>query len=241
MAVEKIGIMQPYFFPYIGYFDLIAAADHWVVFDPVQYIRKGWINRNRVLKKGGDWKYLGLTVKKASRDTLIRDIEISREEDVKAKLIRNLDYYELAKAPRYNEVVALIERSLDAPDDRISVVNSHIMKCVCDELEIPFSWSLYSEMELDHETPTHAGEWALNISKAMGAKVYINPPGGHAIFQPEQFQQAGIKLQYLQPELTQYDQKQDEFLPGLSVLDMLMFVSPDEIRNSYMKYSLEDA
>src|SRR5690606_41900370 len=81
---KRLGIMQPYFFPYLGYFSLIAATDRWIVFDPVQYIRKGWMNRNRVLKQGGGVKYVGITMAPHSRETLIRDMRLAPDTDRKS-------------------------------------------------------------------------------------------------------------------------------------------------------------
>ena len=103
----KLGIMQPYFFPYLGYFSLINYVDEFIIFDPVQYIRKGWINRNRVLKKGGGVKYINITVEKHCLGTLIKDIRLSTTQDWRNKILRNLDYYE-KKAPYYYEVKELL-------------------------------------------------------------------------------------------------------------------------------------
>lgn len=217
----KLGIMQPYFFPYIGYFSLIKNTDKWIVFDDVQFIRHGWIERNRILKPGDGWQYISVPLKKHSRDTKIKDVEIRNEEDWKNKILRQLEHYK--KAPYYSQTIKVINQSLSIQTNSIVELNRWILQTVCNYLSIPFDVNTFSEMEIDFEPVNHAGEWALNISKALGAKEYINPTGGMAIFKPEQFKNAGIKLTFLENNLPVYNQGRTQFEAGLSIIDVIMF------------------
>ena len=233
-----VGIMQPYFFPYIGYFQHINMVEEWVVFDTPQYIRHGWINRNRIQKPDGlDWQYINVPLKKHEREEVIKNIEASESEDWKSKLLGQLQHYK-KKAPFYNQTIELIKDSLDIPSSKIVDININCLKKTCDYLHIPFSYQVYSEMNLSHETPENAGEWALYICKAMGAKTYINPPGGRDIFEVEKYRSFGIDIQFFETELKAYPQRNTEFIAGLSIIDVMMFNSPEAIADYLKLYRL---
>lgn len=238
----RLGIMQPYFFPYLGYFGLIANADRWIVFDPVQYIRKGWVNRNRVLKQGGGWKYVGLTMAPHHRDTLIKDMRLAPGMDHFGQLVRNLDHYRNKRAPYYDRVLQLLEQCFQPPIDPLTSFLTRSLASTCDYIGIPFKAEVYSEMGLEHEPAKGPGDWALNICKALGAYEYLNPPGGKDIFSAEAFQEAGIKLMFRHQELLPYRQHTgSDFEPGLSIIDVMMFNEPPEIRTMLARHSLESA
>jgi hypothetical protein len=240
-AGKRLGIMQPYFFPYLGYFSLISATDRWIVFDPVQYIRKGWMNRNRVLKQGGGVKYVGVTVAPHSRDTLIKDMRLAAGNDHCDQLVRHLDHYRNARAPFYVEVVSLIRECFASGEDRLVPFLVRCLSVTCEHIGIPFQHEVYSEMGLGHEVAHAPGEWALNISKELKVATYINPPGGKAIFDAKAFHKAGVDLFYHEQELPAYDQRSGSFEPGLSILDVMMFNEPSAIREMLTRYRLEPA
>lgn len=237
----RLGVMQPYFFPYLGYFGLIAQTDRWIVFDPVQYIRKGWVNRNRVLKTGGGWKYVGVTMAPHHRETLIREMQVAPGVDHFGPLVRNLDHYRNKKAPHYQTVLDLLEQCFQPAPDALVPFLTRCLALTCGYLGIPFQAEVYSEMALEHEPAQRPGEWALNICKALGAKSYLNPPGGKAIFEPDAFRDAGIELLFHQQELPAYPQHTGTFEPGLSILDVMMFNTPEAIRDMLKIYQLEKA
>lgn len=229
--------MQPYFFPYLGYLSLIEATDQWIVFDPVQYKRKAWVNRNRVLKGDGSWQYFRVPVAKHSRNTLIRDIQVSEGEDWRAKIFGQLIHYK-KRAPYYAQVLDLLKEAFSEKEASITAINTKGLDLVCQYLGIAFEYKIYSEMELEHKEVKHPGEWAWRISEALGAKEYLNPPGGEAIFQPEQFNSSGIDLIYVKNRLTPYTQKGGEFEAGLSIVDALMFNSPEDALKLVQDYEL---
>jgi hypothetical protein len=238
-----LGIMQPYFFPYLGYFSLMHAVDRWVVFDTSQYIRRGWVNRNRVLTLGNDdWKYIQIPTKKAPRETPISRIEISTAADWRTDIVRNLDYYEHHKAPYYEPIREFVLSTFESESGLLSAQLNHMLKCTCDLLQIEHAqFDVFSRMDLTIGPVTHAGEWALRISETLNADTYVNPPGGRDIFEARDFQDLGISLQFLESNLQPYNQGPSSFVSGLSILDCLMWLGPQETRNHIEQFKLVDA
>lgn len=237
---KRVGIMQPYFFPYIGYFGLIAHSDRWIVFDPVQYIRKGWMNRNRVLKGGGGEKYVSITVAPHERSTLIRDVHLAPEQDRFDHFLRQLDAYKLLRAPYYSVVTELLRSCFDTSTDKLVPFLTQSLQRTCEYIGIPFRYEIYSEMQLTHAEPSHPMEWSLFTCEELGVAEYINPPGGRSFFDPERFRQSGIRLLFHEQRLTEYDQRMAQFIPGLSIIDVMMFNSPPEIRAMLDQFTLSE-
>lgn len=223
----KIGIMQPYFFPYLGYFSLIKHVARWIVFDEVQFIRHGWIERNRILKPGEGWQYISVPLEKHRRDTKIKDIRIRNGEDWRNKMLRQLEHYK--KAPFYAPTVELVKESISVETECIVELNVRILKTICRYLSVPFDYNVFSEMNLPIEPVEHAGEWALNICKSLKATEYVNPIGGKEIFDPQQFADAKISLVFSKSNLPPYDQRRSRFEPGLSIIDVLMFNDTERV------------
>lgn len=224
----KLGIMQPYFFPYLGYFDLINRTNRWIVFDTAQYIRHGWVNRNRILHSDSGWQYILVPLKKHSRKAAIKDIEIAANIDWKNRILAQLLRYK-KKALYYKETIDLVEESLDEKESHISHLNVRVMKSVCRRLGIDFNFDIFSEMDLDLGPVEGPGDWALRISEAMGATEYLNPTGGADIFDPGKFAASGITLKIQEFRNMEYDCRRWNFVPGLSIIDVLMWNTPEEI------------
>lgn len=218
--------MQPYFFPYLGYFDLIHRTDRWIVFDTAQYIRHGWVNRNRILHPTNGWKYILVPLKKHSRDTPINEILVS-DENWQRRILGQLDHYR-KKAPYFPETKQLVEDCLGSAERNLSRLNLEVQAKVCGALGIDFQYEVFSEMDLAIEAD-EPGDWALHISSELGAAEYINPPGGEQLFDADRFAQADIQLTIQAFENIEYACDPYQFEPGLSVIDVMMWVSPDEI------------
>lgn len=236
----KLAIMQPYFFPYIGYFSLMEYADEFILFDTAQYDRKGWMNRNRILKPKEGWQYIRAGVVKPAFRATIQEVVLAGDPGWKDTIVRQLEHYK-GTAPHYEETVALVASSLAKPASTLTELNRNTLAAVRDALGIECPINVFSEMDLELGEVQHAGQWALRISEAAGAKEYVNPPGGKDIFDAKDFGQAGIKLTFLTNELTEYNQHRNVFEAGLSIIDTLMFCSPEERRTMLNNYILEEA
>ncbi|GIP21751.1 hypothetical protein J22TS3_20260 [Paenibacillus sp. J22TS3] len=233
----RLGIMQPYFFPYIGYFQLINYVDQWVVFDDAQYIRHGWVNRNRILHPLKEWQYIIVPLSKHKHTDPIKDISLNPNVNWKQKILGQLTVYR--KATQYNAIIKLIKEIFEIDVTSLSLLNVLIMERICQYLEIPFSYIISSQTNLNYTDISDSGDWALEISKQLGATEYVNPMQGEFLFDKNKFDRNDIKLSFLKPkfELLQYDQgiNNREHEPSLSILDVLMF-NDREIVRQMLKY-----
>jgi len=225
--------MQPYFFPYLGYFQLMNAVDNWIIFDDVQFIDKGWINRNRVLhpdpEKG--WQYITIPLSKKGQFDKINKIEIKSDIKWKSQILGKLTIYKNLNAPYYHKTYSLVKKCLDTDENNLSNFLTRSIKIVAQHLNISTPIKKQSELKLSLQKPNHPGQWALQISEKLGASEYINPVGGYNIFDEKEFLKKNIKLNFLKPNLTPYKQSfRKDFNIGLSILDVLMFNSKDELQ-----------
>ena len=233
----RLGIMQPYFFPYIGYFSLIKHTDQYILLDKVQFIRHGWIERNRILKQSGDWSYIAVPLRKHSRDTLISDIEINDLPDWRRKIISQLEYYR--GAPYYYKTMQLVGSVLETRTSSIVELDLSALQAVCNYLGINTPINIFSKMDLQIEKPGAADEWALNICCSIeGVTEYWNPIGGKEFFNCEKYAERQIEIWFQQIYLEKYIQKKNNFEPGLSIIDVMMFNSPQKINQMLDNYEL---
>lgn len=236
---KKVAIMQPYFFPYMGYFSLIKHTDEFILFDPVQFIRHGWIERNRILKQGGGWIYIKVPLNKFSRDTIIKDVGINNDTLWQDKILAQLNTYK-KKAPFYYKVKKLLDQLFSEKFTSITKLNEKSIELVCDYLNIELKMRVFSEMDLSIQEPNEPDEWALNICKAMGGvKEYWNAKGGEEFFSRKKYEANGISIHFLNLKSIEYQQIENTFEPGLSILDTLMFNSPKEINSLLDQYDLK--
>ena len=231
----KIAIMQPYLFPYIGYFSLIKNTDFFVFFDTPQYIRKGWINRNRILSANGDITYFTVPIQKADRNTPINKIIVSNNYDWKMKTLGQLNIYK--KAPNYGRVIDLVKGIFNTDTMLISDLAIKSIVKTCEYLDIKYD--IFSKMNLALPEVKEPDEWALYITKELGYNTYINPPGGMSFFNREKYQINDVDLQFLVQEIIPYRQNREVFIPALSMIDVMMFCSCNEINEMLCKYKIE--
>lgn len=224
-----LGIMQPYFLPYLGYFQLINKVDTFILLDEVQFIRHGWIERNRVLNSNEGWQYIKVPLIGHSRDTLIKNILIRNSEDWQSKLFAQLVCYK-RKAPFYKEVIQFLIEALRTNFDAIAKLNKHLLIEICKYLDTDTEIIVFSEMDCNLENIKYPGDWALEISKSIGADTYINPIDGKSLFDKNKFTNENIDLKFMEPELKMYNQNSNTFESGLSVIDAMMFCEKDEIK-----------
>jgi hypothetical protein len=228
----KVAIMQPYFLPYIGYFQLINAVDVFVVYDNIEYTKKGWINRNRILVNGKD-EFITLPLKKDSDFLHInqRFLTDSFDQD-KQKILRKIkECYR--KAPFFEEGHSLIEDIFRFETNNLFEFVFNSIKVICNYLEINTKLNVSSEIKINHKLKSE--EKILAICKSQEAKTYINPIGGITLYSDTTFKQNQIKLQFIKTSFIQYPQFNNEFVPWLSILDVLMFNGVDNVKQVIKK------
>jgi hypothetical protein len=221
--MKRVAGMQPYFFPYLGYWQLIDAVDVFVIFDEAQYIKQGWINRNRVLKPDGGWQYIQVPVVKHPMSTSICDVQIVPDRKWKDRILNQLTYYQ-KRAPFYRETAGTVEAILMSGNEQlIGQLNSRIVHEVCAILAISSRIIISSSYHFDYSEVKASRNWALAHAMNLGATELINPRGGFHLLDKDQFRAHGVGLSILEiPEIT-YSQSQEPFEPYLSIIDVLMY------------------
>jgi hypothetical protein len=228
----KLGIMQPYFFPYLGHFALIAHTDAWVVFDITQYTPKSWMNRNRVLHPIEGWSYVSVPLQNSSISIKTFEACISDVSATYKSILGKLSHYR-KRAPYFSVVEALVHAAFaENFGESLVELNVRSLKVVCDYLDIPFHYEICSEMNLDIPQTMLPGKWAPTISGLLGASQYINPIGGRHLFDRADFIAKGIELCFLETPQFSYDTTPYRFESGLSILDVLMWNDPDKVREA---------
>ena len=228
-----LAIMQPYFLPYIGYWQLMAAVDRFVVYDNIQYTKQGWINRNRFLRNGTD-AYFTLPLKKASAFLNIADRVLA--DDFNPRTILNPLAEAYRKAPFFDAVFPVIEAVVSAESRNLFEYLHHSLRVVAKYLEIRTPIIVSSTVPIDHGLKAESKVMA--ICQALGAARYINSIGGQGLYSPAAFAGRGIELQFLRPAAITYRQFDQPFVPSLSIVDVMMFNSRDAVRGMLGAYEL---
>lgn len=211
----KLGIMQPYFMPYIGYWQLMAAVDTYVVYDDVNYIKGGWVSRNNILLNGQKHMFT-ITLNGASPNKLFNEITIKDDFKKFSRLIESA----YCKAPYYVEMKALLEKIYGYEDKSLGVFMMHSFQVVLDYLEIDTKLILSSTIAKDNSQ--RGKDKVKHICHLLGADTYYNAIGGQELYDKDDFKADGIDLKFVRTNLVPYAQLGDEFVPGLSIIDVLM-------------------
>lgn len=222
----KLAIMQPYLFPYLGYFQLVAAVDRFVFLDDVNFINRGWINRNRLLFSG-EVTYFTVPLVNAGQNRRICDIAIVDEARWKKKLEESIRQ-SYAKAPNFEPVYQLIATVMFDGEPLIGEMAKRSVVEVAKYLDLPtqFVWSTRI-----YENPGLTGEARIrDICQQEHASAYYNLPGGQELYGPDAFAADGIALHFIEPNLPAYPQFAGQFHPGLSIVDVLMHVDRATVR-----------
>ena len=230
----KIGIMQPYFFPYIGYFQLLNMVDRYLVCDDGLYATNKWAYRNRILINGAPG-YFRVKLLKVSHDQRFNEIVISNDSREKKKNIRTLECA-YKEAPYYSEVMPMLEQFLLADYDNLSDYNVASNRLVCDYLSIQTEIILSSKLNTDK---TLKKQYSIfDECRVLGGNEYINSIGGMELYDFEEFRENGIELAFLKSDDIMYPQFGKEFVPNLSIIDVMMFNSVPEIQDMLNRYTL---
>lgn len=232
----KIGIMQPYFVPYIGYWQLMNAVDKYVIYDDVNYIKGGWINRNRILLNGQPF-YFNIQTNGASPNKIINEVEINNNPLVFSKCLKQIETA-YKKAPYYNVVRPLIEEIFAYDTNNLAKFIFNSFKVINRYLDIKTELILSSS--LNKNNALKGQDKVIAICKLLGAKEYYNAIGGRELYDYDAFLKNGIQLKFLQTNTICYKQFNNEFQANLSIIDVLMFNSRDNVIKMLTEFTLID-
>lgn len=228
----RLGIMQPYFFPYLGHFALIAAVDEWIVFDVTQYTPKTWMNRNRILHPKEGWQYVSVPLENGSISIRTHEARLLDPTAAEAALIGKLSAFR-RQAPFHARVVELVRQAYAGrANDTLCALNVSALRAVCGYLGVPFAYRICSELGLSFPEQLGAGDWAPFICEALGATGYVNPAGGRALFDPAQFARIGVELSFAEVAEFSYEPAPYRYEPHLSILDVLLWNEPERVANA---------
>ena len=217
--------MQPYFFPYIGYFQLMAAVDLFIVYDNIKYTKKGWINRNRMLQGGKDVMF-SLPLRSDSDTLDVRDRTLAVDFN-RNKLLNQLRGA-YSRAPHFADVFPMIERTIRHDDPNLFGFLRHALACTCRHLGLATPIRVSSSIDIDHGRKNQ--DKVIALSKAVGATTYVNAVGGLELYDRAAFREQGLDLKFIRSKPFEYAQFGDPFVPWLSIIDVLMFNPLDAVR-----------
>lgn len=221
----RLAVMQPYFLPYIGYFQLIASVDQFIVYDNIKYTKKGWINRNRMLLNGTDAMF-SLPLKRGSDSLDVVERELAADFD-RTKLLNQFKGA-YAHAPQFEQTYPVLERIVRHEDANLFRYIHHSIVRLCEHLGIKTEIRISSEIAIDHDLKGQ--DKVLALCKAAGADTYINTIGGVELYAKDDFRIQGIDLQFIKARPFEYAQLGAPFVPWLSIVDVLMFNPLDAVR-----------
>jgi hypothetical protein len=230
----KLAIMQPYLFPYLGYIQLISCVDTFVIYDDVNYIKSGWINRNRILYKDSPM-YITLSLSDKSSNKKINEIQITGE-DTKNKMVSQIESAYM-KAPFYREVMPLLNEIILNPENNLSKYVSSSIKMIARHLQIDTNFICSSQLEKNNMLKGQ--NKVISIAKLLSAHTYINAIGGKELYSKAVFSKEDINLKFIKMDAIEYSQFNNLPIANLSIIDVLMFNSREQI-STYLKcYTLE--
>jgi WbqC-like protein family len=230
----KIAVMQPYLFPYLGYFQLIRAVDLFVMLDDVNYINRGWINRNRILSDKGN-ELITLKLSRASQNKFINQIEVLPEPDNRSDVTGKIERA-YAKAPQFSTVMPILRSIISNPEEQLSVYIEACLKTICTYLKIETPFLISSSIPKD--SALKGQEKIAAIVKSVGGNMYINLIGGMQLYDGKWFRDEGIELRFIEMKDVRYRQFGNLFQASLSIIDVIMFNDQDGVASLLTEYRL---
>lgn len=230
----KVSIMQPYFFPYIGYFQLIANSDVFVIYDDVNFIKKGWINRNTILVNNSPYLF-SMPLQNVSQNKHINEIFISDLDKWKRDLLKTISS-SYKKAPFYQDVYPLIEKIISFDELNLALYIQNSLQNLCEYLNLNTRLIMSSEIVKNNDL--RGENKIIDICLQLGATQYVNAIGGIELYTQENFQVKNIDLKFIKSENIIYQQFKNEFKPWLSIIDVIMFNSVEDTRMLLNKFEL---
>lgn len=226
--------MQPYFFPYLGYFQLIDAVDKFILLDDVTYIKGGWINRNYILSKDKP-QLITVPLQKLSSNKPICELSIPDDLNWRKKFLKTI-FFNYKKAPFFNDFYPLIEEVIQADIGKINELNYYALNLMVDYIGI--DTLIVKTSQVYNNNQLKAQERIIDICKQENTSTYLNSVGGQSLYNMDLFKEENIDLKFIVPHLPEYQQFKSSFIPSLSIIDILMFNSPSGVRRMLLDYEL---
>lgn len=232
----KTAIMQPYIFPYIGYYQLMSAVDVFVILDDVNFIMRGWINRNNILVNGKA-NLFSISLDHPSQNKLICETKLKFPQKERDSLLKTVQLA-YKKAPFFNYFYPVFEEIINYENDDLTSYLHNSIEKTCHYAEIQTKILLSSKIEKNNNLKSE--NRIIEICKKMNTKIYINPSGGKSLYVQQNFQKENIELNFINTlfEKIRYKQFNNSFTENLSFIDILMFNSKEEIHNLLKQYTL---
>ncbi|MGE4407222.1 WbqC family protein [Pseudomonas sp.] len=231
--LRTVAMMQPYLFPYLGYFQLIAISDVFVLGDDLQYVKGSWMNRNRVLVNGQP-KLITFPLKKGHQAESVNQRwlcdDFEREADALLRMLERC----YAKAPQREQVLPLLRDILQYPERNLALFTENSIRRLCAYLDI--ETPIYCGSSLGLPAKMEMQDRVIQICHRMDGELYLNPIGGLELYCPTRFRADGLLLRFLRMDDITYAQFKHPFVPSLSIIDVLMFNSRDEIKELLQRF-----
>ena len=230
----KVAIMQPYFFPYIGYFQLINAVDTFVIYDDVNYIKKGWINRNNILVNGKIFLFT-IPLKEVSQNKYINQISIDEHVNWEIDLLKTITL-SYKNAQYFQQIFPLVQEIINQKEPNLAKNIKYSLDKICSYLSI--STKIIISSDIDKDNDLKGQDKIIEICKKLGATNYTNAIGGKELYNKDVFLDNNIELNFISTNPIIYNQFKNDFIPWLSIIDVLMFNSVEQINDFLNKYEL---
>lgn len=234
--MKRLAVMQPYLFPYIGYWQLINAVDDFVILDDVNFIKRGWINRNNILVNGMSHRFT-IPLDKPSQNKLIMETNLHFSDEEKQKF---LDMIRMAygRAKMFGQVYPIISEIINSSENDLTEYIRNSILCICKYLGI--NTMILKSSDIEKDTELRGEERIIALCKALNGNVYINPCGGKMLYSQERFNIENMQLYFLNPQIDKiiYKQGNNEFVKGLSIIDVMMYNDCTKIRDFLKMYEL---
>lgn len=230
----KVAIMQPYFFPYIGYWQLIQSVDKFVIYDDVNFIKGGWINRNNVMNNHRK-VLITLPIMGASPNKKILDLEFTSDVKIKKKLVKTIEQL-YRRAPFFAQIFPILEKIILSEEKNVAKYLCNLIITIVNYLGIHTQIILSSEIAKNNQLKSEGK--VIDIVKNLGGTTYINSIGGIELYSKQKFKENDINLFFLKSENCTYQQFTDLFIENLSIIDVMMFNSPEKIHEMLGSYQL---
>ena len=232
--MKNLAVMQPYLFPYLGYFQLMQAVDEFVFFDDVNFINKSWINRNRILLQGKEHLF-SLPLTKASQNRKINEITVSFDNKWRTKFMRSLEAG-YKKAPQFEQANPLLEHIINNESDNLADFIARSFEQINTYLGL--RTPLVAASKRYPSSGLKGSDRILEICNLAEANVYVNAIGGRDLYSKERFLESGVQLKFISTLPWKYGQQGADFVPNLSIIDVLMNSSPQEVQEGLLSYEL---